>query len=109
MKKYVIACMRHRDMYFGGDSVLFWGPDSSGYTAVLQTAGLYSEEKASEIAKGTHGDEVPIELSQLGVTEDFFCSAETEIKDLSKLTLVNGRNESIRKLINQQRAKYAQC
>lgn len=107
MKKYVIACMRHKDMFFGGDSVLFWGPNSSGYTAVLQTAGLFSEEKAAQIAKGTHGDDVPIELSQLGVTEDFFF--DTEIKNLSKLTLVNGRNESIRKLINKQRAKYAEA
>ncbi|MNV87084.1 hypothetical protein D3C71_1811770 [compost metagenome] len=92
-------------MYFGGDSVLFWGPNSSGYTAVLQTAGLYDEEKAASITRGTHGDEVPIEISQLGVTEDFFC--DSEIKDLSVLTLVNGRNESVRKLINLQRAKYA--
>ena len=43
IKEYLILTTRHRDMTFGASVHLFWGINSSGYTAILQRAGLYTK------------------------------------------------------------------
>lgn len=43
-----------------GDVLLWWGPDRSGYTTVLDRAGRYSEAQARSIAKGHAADVVAI-------------------------------------------------
>jgi|GEM_PF-2524942 len=103
-KKFVIVCLRHRDMFFGGNAHLFWGPNEQGYTAVLETAGLYDFELAKEIADE---DDVPIPISALGMTEDRFVDVKNQgFKVLEKLTLVNYENKAIKRLINQQREVF---
>lgn len=103
MEKYVIVCLRHRDMFFGGNGFLFWGPKSSGYTAVLQTAGIYTEEKAMQIFSE---DDVPIPISAIGMEESDFIEIDHGFKKLKQLTLFNFENQDNKKLINQQREAF---
>lgn len=56
-------------MFFGGDVHLFWGPDRSGYTAILQRAGLYTKEEAYKI--GDH-DDIPVHISKIGFDKEFY-------------------------------------
>lgn len=100
MSKYVIACLRHNDLYFGGDVFLFWGTDHNGYTAVLQTAGLYSLEEAMQIFGE---DDVPIDIDELELDEALF-GAE-KISDLRFLILM-GKSKDNKKLINESREKF---
>ncbi|OXM83994.1 hypothetical protein [Paenibacillus rigui] len=106
MRKFVIACTRHNDLYFGGNAVLFWGPNSSGYTACLESAGLYSEEEAVEKGKGTHGQDIPIPIEMLGMGESFFVSVETGLKEVSRITLFNKHNEANKAILNECRKLY---
>lgn len=105
MEKYVIVCLRHKDMFFGGNGFLFWGPNSSGYTAVLQTAGLYTEEKAMQIFSE---DDVPVPISMIGMKESEFIENFGGFKELKQLTLFNFGNQENKKLINQQREAFRQ-
>ncbi|ANY67288.1 hypothetical protein BBD42_13000 [Paenibacillus sp. BIHB 4019] len=106
LPRYVIVCMRHRDMLFGGNAHLFWSLDSNGYTAALETAGLYTEEKAREIAAGTHGQEIPINIAELGLEQEFFRTAESGLKELSTLTIFNVHNPRNKEIIERNKRIY---
>lgn len=82
-------CLGHKDMFFSGNAHLFWGPASSGYTAVIQTAGLYTEEEAAKIACE---DNVPISIEILGYKEEHFTTVKNGFKELSQLVLLNVEN-----------------
>jgi hypothetical protein len=104
--RYVIVCLRHRDMFFGGNAYLFWGPHRSGYTAVIESAGLYSEQEAMKIADE---DDVPIPLSAIDMEENQFVDLKgAGFKVLEKMTLLNCENKEVKKLINLQREKFRQ-
>ncbi|MFH5187130.1 hypothetical protein ACHHV8_36550 [Paenibacillus sp. TAB 01] len=105
MKKYVIVSLRHKDMFFGGNAHLFWGSDRQGYTAVLQTAGLYTEEEAAKIA---NEDDVPINIDTLGFKEEFFTPTKSGFKELPQLVLINIENKGIDELIKASRAWFRQ-
>lgn len=76
-KEYLILTTRHRDQLFGGDVHLFWGKDSSGYTAILQRAGLYTKEKAYQIGDE---DDIPIHYSEFGFEKEFLETDESFIQ-----------------------------
>jgi hypothetical protein len=101
--KFVIVTLRHRDMFFGGQAHLWWGPERSGYTAVLETAGLYDIVEAMEISDE---DDVPIAIQLLDVDESFFVATSGGFKTLPKLTIVNYENQDVKRLINQQREMF---
>lgn len=105
-EQFVIVCNRHNDMVFGGNAILFWGPDSNGYTACLETAGLYGKEEALTIAKGTHGDDIPIPTSLLSLNNSDFKTTETGLKELAKITILNKHNEANKALLNECRKLY---
>lgn len=105
MEKYVVVCLRHKDMFFGGNAHLFWGPNNNGYTAVLQTAGLYTEEEAAKIAGE---DDVPVSIEVLGFKEQFFTPTKGGFKELPQLVLINIENKSIKELINKSREWFRQ-
>lgn len=50
----------------GSDYALFWGPNSEGYTRIIDNAGKYSEKQAKRICK-MRGEEfmVPCEVVEL--------------------------------------------
>jgi hypothetical protein len=76
-KEYLILTTRHKDILFGGDVHLFWGQNSSGYTAILQRAGLYSKEKAYQIGDE---DDIPVHYSVFAKDKDFFETKDTFIQ-----------------------------
>lgn len=76
-KEYLILTTRHKDRLFGGDVHVFWGSNSSGYTAILQRAGLYTKEKAYQIGDE---DDIPVHFSVFGFNKDFFESKEDFIQ-----------------------------
>ena len=47
--RYLIATRKHG---FVGNCVVFWRPESKGYTCTLDDAGVYGEVQAAEIIKG---------------------------------------------------------
>lgn len=51
--------------YSTGDFLVWWGPNSSGYTYRLDDAGRYSAEEADRIEKSTHGSAVAVPLSDV--------------------------------------------
>ena len=87
-KEYLILTTRHKDQLFGGDVHLFWGANSSGYTAILQRAGLYTKEKAYEIGDK---DDIPIHYSHFGLDKNFF---ETKDNFIQMPTLYSISDES---------------
>lgn len=103
---FVIACNRHNDMVFGGNAILFWGPNSSGYTACLESAGLYTREEALEKGKGTHGEDIPVPIELLSLSESQFKTVETGLKKLAKITILNKHHEENKKLLNECRKLY---
>ncbi|MGQ8921480.1 hypothetical protein ACUUYQ_06375 [Bacillus halotolerans] len=82
MKEYLILTTRHRDMTFGGSVHLFWGINSSGYTAILQRAGLYTKEEAFKIGKHSEGQDIPVHFSQFGFGRAFFETKERFVQIL---------------------------
>lgn len=88
---YLILTTRHKDQLFGGDVHLFWGRNSSGYSAILQRAGLYTKEQIK--TKCDRGD-IPIPYTYFGYDKEFFaqdipyvkfpvlCSKSEEIKNM---------------------------
>lgn len=76
-KEYLILTIRHKDQLFGGDVHLFWGKNSSGYSAILQRAGLYTKEKAYEIGDL---DDIPIHYTVFGLEKEFFETDESFIQ-----------------------------
>lgn len=92
-KEYLILTTRHRDQLFGGDVHMFWGQNSSGYTAILQRAGLYTKEKAYQI--GDNGD-IPIHYSVFGLPYEVFESLNSnEIAQLPILYSITKRSKEI--------------
>lgn len=88
--RFVILTTRHRDMFFGGDVHLFWGPESSGYTAVLQTAGLYDFNEAIKIASE---DDIPIDISHFEMVASEFGKKIEDI-DVLKLYRMTKRSKA---------------
>jgi hypothetical protein len=72
-KEYLILTTRHRYQLFGGDVHLFWGANSSGYSAIIQRAGLYTKEQAYKIGDE---DDIPIHYSVFGFHKEFFETKE---------------------------------
>lgn len=56
-EKYLIV-HRTQNAFGGRDIALFWRPESKGYTADIDQAGLYSRDEALGIEKSTHGENV---------------------------------------------------
>lgn len=87
-------------MLFGGGVHLFWCPDSSGYSAILQRAGLYTKKEAYEIA----GEEdIPIHISHFGHDQDFFETGESFIQ----MPVLYSISEDSKKLITEWRKREA--
>ncbi|MCR1994398.1 hypothetical protein NSA31_21920 [Bacillus subtilis] len=76
MKEYLILTTRYKDLHFGGSVHLFWGINSSGYTAILQRAGLYTKEEAFKIGKHSEGQDIPVHFSKFGFDRAFFETKE---------------------------------
>lgn len=103
MDKYVIVSLCHKDLIFGGNAHLFWGQNSSGYTAVIQTAGVYTEDEALSIFSE---DNVPIPIWMFGMKEESFISTKSGFKEIEELRLWNVQNVEINKQINLQREEF---
>nr|APB62326.1 hypothetical protein pBS72_0570 [Bacillus subtilis] len=83
VKEYLILTTRHKDLNFGGGVHLFWGINSSGYTAILQCAGLYTKEEAFKIARYSGNEDIPIHFSHFskyGYDLDLFETKERFIQ-----------------------------
>lgn len=53
------------------NGLLFWKPNSKGYTGDLRQAGLYSEKESFNTEKNSHGETVRVskeEMEKKGVT-----------------------------------------
>lgn len=61
---YFIVCLRHKNT-LGGDFLLLWGPDFSGYTANIYKAGLYTKKDAEKICTE---DDVPLLQAYLNLS-----------------------------------------
>lgn len=60
-KAYYILSKKHTR----GNFILFWAPNSCGYTLFLERAGVYSEDDACDATDGFRSDDtfaVPVEL-----------------------------------------------
>ncbi|WP_434813770.1 hypothetical protein ACRV5I_16130 [Bacillus halotolerans] len=80
MKEYLILTTRYKDLHFGGSVHLFWGINSSGYSAILQRAGLYTKEEAFQICKHSEGQDIPVHFSKFGFDRAFFETKERFIQ-----------------------------
>lgn len=52
---YLVAC-RDAKCWGTWDILLFWAPDSAGYTGDINMAGRYTKAEAEQIEKGSHGE-----------------------------------------------------
>lgn len=93
-KEYLILTTRHRDQLFGGDVHLFWGSNHSGYTAVLQRAGLYTREEAYKIGDD---DDIPIHYTEFKMHKDFFQSLTNQ--DFAQYPSLYSKSDHTKNLI----------
>lgn len=99
-KEYVILTLRHKDIYFGGDVHLFWGPDRNGYTAILQRVGLYTEQEAYEIGDE---DDIPIHVSKIGFDKSIF---EQKTDGVIQTPVLFSITEYSKRLIDDWKKEY---
>jgi hypothetical protein len=100
MEEYLILTTRHKDMFFGGDVHLFWGPNKSGYTAILQRAGLYTKEEAYKIGDE---DDIPIHISKIGLDRSVF---EQKTDGIIQTPILFSKTEYAKSLIDDWKYEY---
>lgn len=49
--------------HWRGDRAIWWGPKRFGYVSVLDNAGVYTKEEASQVCK-PNGDQVAVPVSE---------------------------------------------
>jgi hypothetical protein len=98
--EYLILTTRHKDMLFGGDVYLFWGPNKSGYTAILQRAGLYTKEEAYKIG---NEEDIPINISKIGLDRSVF---EQKTDGIIQTPILFSKTEYAKNLIDDWKYEY---
>ncbi len=58
---YLVASFKHSPW---GNSVVWWGPDSRGYTSHIDQAGRYSEADARSIESSSHRSSIAVPESE---------------------------------------------
>ena len=91
-KKYLIVCLRYKNM-LGADFLLFWGKDRSGYVTNVYDAGVYSQKDVDEICDD---DDIPMPFDYLGIDPN---SKPNTHLDLWHVVI---RNQTTNKFIKQQ-------
>lgn len=99
-KGYVILTTSHKDLLFGGNVHLFWGENSCGYTAILQRAGVYTEEEALDIYR--HGKtEIPIQIEKFNMQDKLIGSISKE--DFVQFPILFSKGRMAYTLVTQAR------
>ena len=89
MTKYLIVCTEYR--YVDG-SLLFWRPDSAGYTANLDEAGKFNAERAKEMNE--KGRDIALTEEEL-----------LDLPEFKKKTIVAGPLDFLQLLKQKKKAK----